>query len=327
MGSLLLGYNSDLSYLFILFIRCVLDLLPFIRLKATHCPGQHLFWGHSSAFYYIGSPSLCWSLASSGSSGTRPGLADLALLRSYDPSHFRVGNIHGKSYAWQNLISNSSCGEVDLLEIIREGVRVEHFFRPFRGNFKRKAYDSDIFPPVIINNSAICSKFYQFISDTIIQWVTAGVKAVWGPVDQVASPYLILPLTVEPTKPRLCRDERYLNLWIRDLPFNLDHLCDLPKYVLPHHFQTTFDDKNGYQHVLLHSSSQAYFGFRWQGFYFVFRTLPFGWKASAFNHKLGLAVSGAARSIGVPVPQYPDDRHVGQLFTTPLRMTRGPSFQ
>ena len=113
-----------------------------------------------------------------------------------------------------------------------------------------------------------------------IQWVTAGVIAVWGPVDLVASLYLVFPLTVEPNKPRLCHNERYLKLWIRDLPFKLDHLCDLPRYVLPHHFQTTFDDKNGYQHMLLHSSSQAYFGFQWQGF--VFRTLPFGWKASAF---------------------------------------------
>ena len=114
----------------------------------------------------------------------------------------------------------------------------------------------------------------------------------------------------------------------RDLPFKLDHFCDLPRYVLPHYFQTTFDDKNGYQHVLLHSSSQAYFGFRWQGSYFVFRTLPFGWKASAFiYHKLGLAVSGVARSISVPMSQNPDDRHVGQLFTGPLRMTRGPSFK
>ena len=127
---------------------------------------------------------------------SRPGLADLALLRFYDPSHFRAGNIHGKSYVWQNLISNSSCGEVDLLGIIREGVRVEHFFRPFRGNFKRKAYDSDISPPVVINNSATCARFSQFISDTIIPQVTAGVIAVWGPVDLVASPYLVLPLTM-----------------------------------------------------------------------------------------------------------------------------------
>lgn len=128
---------------------------------------------------------------------SRPGLADLAPLCFYDPSHFRAGNIHGKTYVWQNLISNSSCGEVDLLEIIRVGVRVEYFFRPFRGNFKGKAYDSDIPPPVVINNSATCKRFSQFISDTVIQWVTAGVIAVCGPVDLVPSPYLVLALTVE----------------------------------------------------------------------------------------------------------------------------------
>ena len=158
--------------------------------------------------------------------------------------------------------------------------------------------------------------------------MTAGVIAVWGSVDLVASQYLVLPLTVKPTKARLCHDERHLNLLIRDLPFLLDHPHDVLRYAVPLHFQTTFDDKNGYQHVLLHSSSQAYFGFKWHGFYFVFRTLPFGWKASAFiYHNLGRAVSGAAQFIAFAVSQYIDDRHVGQLFTAPLRMTRGPSFQ
>ena len=218
---------------------------------------------------------------------SRPGLADLALLRFYDPSHFRAGNNHGKSYVWQNLIPNSPCEEV---------VRVEHFFRPFRGNFKWKTYDSNIPPLVVIHNSATCAKFTQFVSDTIVQWVIAGVLAVWGPVNLAAPPYLVLPLTVEPTKPRLCHDKRYLNLWIRDRPFKLDQF---PRYVHPNHLQTTFDDKNGYQRVLLHSSSQAYFDFQWEGFYFVFRTLPFGWKASAFiYHKLDLAVSAPLSPLG-----------------------------
>ena len=114
----------------------------------------------------------------------------------------------------------------------------------------------------------------------------------------------------------------------RDLPFKLDHLSDLPRYVLPGHFQTTCDDKSGYQHVLLHPSSQTYFGLQWRGFFFVSRTLPFGWKASAFiSHKLGLVVSGAARSLGVPVSQYIDDRHLGQLFFPPLRISRSPSLE
>ena len=103
------------------------------------------------------------------------------------------------------------------------------------------------------------------------------------------------PMTIEPSKPRLCCDERYLNLWIKDFFFKLDHLLDLPRYVLPGHYQTSLDEKSGCQHVSLHSSSHTFFGLQWQGFYFVFCMLPFSWKASAFlYHNLVLAVSGVA---------------------------------
>ena len=46
----------------------------------------------------------------------------------------------------------------------------------------------------------------------------------WG----VSPPHLVLPLPVEPSKPRLYHDERFLNLWIQDLPFSLDKITDLP---------------------------------------------------------------------------------------------------
>ena len=60
--------------------------------------------------------------------------------------------------------------------------------------------------------------------------------------------------------------------------------------------------------------------------HFVFCILPFGWKASTFiYHKLGLFVTGAACSFGVPVSQYTDDRHVDQLFRSPARASLLPS--
>ena len=94
------------------------------------------------------------------------------------------------------------------------------------------------------------------------------------------------------------------------------------------HFQTTFDDKGGYQHVRLHPSSEMYFGLEWDNFFFVFRTVPFGWKASAYiYHNLGLVVSHAPRPLGVPLSQYIDDRHVGQLFASPMRSVILPSAQ
>lgn len=42
---------------------------------------------------------------------------------------------------------------------------------------------------------------------------------------------------------------------------SLIHLCYLPRYVLPGHFQTTCDDKSGYQHVLLYPSLLLHCGF------------------------------------------------------------------
>ena len=125
--------------IFVSFFRCVLGLFPFIRLKATHCPGQYLFWGHSSAFYYTGSPSLCWPLASSGSSGiptwfSRP--RPLAFLRP-EP-------LQGWQYSWQVL----RLAEPDL-ELIVWGSRPfgnytgrgsrRTFLQAFQGKFQRKS--------------------------------------------------------------------------------------------------------------------------------------------------------------------------------------------
>ena len=102
----------------------------------------------------------------------------------------------------------------------------------------------------------------------------------------------------------------------------------MPQYVLPGHFQTTFDDKSCYQHVRLPPSSETYFGLEWDNFFFVFRTFPFRWKASAYiYHKLGLVVLHAACSLGVPMSQYINDRHVGQLFAPPMRSVILPSAQ
>lgn len=61
--------------------------------------------------------------------------------------------------------------------------------------------------------------------------VAAGAFMLWGKVDVDDPPHLVLPLTVEPSKPRLCIDARFLNLWMRDMPFSLDKLADVPRYI------------------------------------------------------------------------------------------------
>lgn len=156
--------------------------------------------------------------------------------------------------------------------------------------------------------------FTDFISRTILERVQNGSLTVWGKVNEVDPPYLVVPITIEPNKPRMCHDERFLNLWIKDCPFSLDYISDLPRYVGLNHLQTTFDDKSGYDHVRLHPNCRTFFGLEWNGWFFVYTTLPFDWKASAYiYHSIGLCATSFIRSLGVPSSQYIDDRHIGQL--------------
>ena len=88
-----------------------------------------------------------------------------------------------------------------------------------------------------------------------------GAISLRGKVGESEPPYLVLPLTVEPTKPRLCHDARFLNLWMVDMPFSLDSLTHLPRYVGRDTYQTVLDDKSGYDHFLLTENAENSLGY------------------------------------------------------------------
>ena len=67
-------------------------------------------------------------------------------------------------------------------------------------------------------------------------------------------------------------------------PFTVSrYVANLPRYIGINHFQTTIDDKSGYDHVPLHPHSRTSFHLQWKKYYFGYATFPFGWKASAHN--------------------------------------------
>lgn len=199
--------------------------------------------------------------------------------------------------------------------------------QPFRGRFKKESYDSEHPPRRTYVNHPSSKKHASFVSREILKRVTMGAVIPWGRVaDSEDSPYLVLPLTVEPSKPRLCIDARFLNLWMRDSPFHLDRLSDVPHYVYKNSHITKCDDKSGYDHIRLTESSRSYFGFQWEGWWFVCATLPFGWKESPFiYHSVGLAVSGYMHSHGIPCSLYIDDRLNGELLTSSGPWSQPPS--
>ena len=72
-------------------------------------------------------------------------------------------------------------------------------------------------------NSKSCKAFSKFISKTILERVANGSLTVLGKAGEVSPPHLVMPITMEPSKPRMCQDEIFLNsARIKDLPFSLD---------------------------------------------------------------------------------------------------------
>ena len=230
-----------------------------------------------------------------------------------DPNYFIAGGLRRHASVWKSIPD----ADPDILSNVVDGVNARNFITHFKGKFGGQEFDSPFPPRMEILNSKSCLRFESFITETILERVRNGSLKFWGVAGEVEPPYLVMPITIEPTKPRMCHDERFLNLWTKDLPFSLDYLSDLPRYVTKNSFQTVCDDKSGYDHVSLQPESQTLFGLYWKNCYFVYCTLPFGWKASAFlYHSIGLIATSYIRSLGVPCSQYIDDRHIGQLITS-----------
>ena len=158
---------------------------------------------------FKGTQPFVGPLASPAMVARDPALGVLRNLRFRNPDDFRARSLHAHPEVWEGLLSGVSNEYVALMAVINEGVRVEQFFIHFTGDFKGRSFDSDRPPPIVLQNSKSCAPFSDFISSTILQWVSAGVLSVWGEVGRVPPPYLVLPLTVESSKPRLCHDERY----------------------------------------------------------------------------------------------------------------------
>ncbi len=135
--------------------------------------------------------------------------------------------------------------------------------------------------------------------------LASGAILLWGNVGQCSPPHLVMPLTVEPSKPHLCNDNRFLNVWIQDQPFTLDSIQQLTKYIEKDFYQTVCDNKSGYDHIFLTPDSHTYFCFQWAGWFFVSCSIPFGWKTCAYiHHTTGLVATHYLCSFKIPSSLY-----------------------
>lgn len=179
---------------------------------------------------------------------------------------------------------------------LQEGVRVEHFLRPFKGNYAGVWADSPEPVSRRLTNPPLPhprDKYEVFVDEEVRRSLLCGA------VEEVAEqPFLVLPLIVEPRKPRLCFDARWGNLWFPSPLFRYDTLRDFQRGVRRNDWMFSLDHKSGYQHVPMHPSSQGCLGFEWRGKWYRYRVLPFGFAPACFIYQsLSNVVATALRKL------------------------------
>ena len=124
---------------------------------------------------------------------------------------------------------------------------VKKFIKPLKESFMGVKYESAETPSIVFKNHYSCKQFSQFVTETILQRIESGAIRVWGKVGEVAPPHLVLPMTIEPQRPRLCIDTRFLKLWMVDTPFSLGTLVGVPRFVYPNFCMSKIHSGNAFK--------------------------------------------------------------------------------
>ena len=131
--------------------------------------------------------------------------ASLRFLWFRDPESFVAGNLRSYRSYWEFLLRGYS-KEQEIYNFVFEGVKVHDNFVPFHGSFQRRSYHCNQPPRMVFPNSPSCQSHSDFISRTILEEVANSSLLIWGKVDEVDPPHLVMPITIEPSKPLMCYD-------------------------------------------------------------------------------------------------------------------------
>ena len=245
-----------------------------------------------------------------------------------DPEHFVAKQLGDNMEHWEKLLQQVEQPEQDTIRAwLTEGVSIEPFLQSFKGVFRGVPYEAATPPSYYQPNSKSCGANPSLIASTLEERLRNGSLRLLGRWDTMAFddlPICIMPLTLDGKKERLCHDERFLNLFIKDSPFKLDTLRDVPRMLQQDDLLVNTDEKSGYDHIALAEASTPYFGVMYDGWVMTYTTLPFGFKPACYIYQtIGMVVSSYLRSLGVPILQYIDDRlAVVQRSNTPLHSDR-----
>ena len=221
---------------------------------------------------------------------------------------------------WDTVILKDHPSRDVLLPYLRDGVSLHNLLLPsHRGPSAEHPFQVDRFPGLALPNR-IPPEFDDFVRAEIGTLVGRGCVARWDDVRGAtgpARPRLIMPLSVEPSKPRLIYDARSLNQHVADFPFSMDTVGRVAQIAAEMCFMTSIDDASAFHHIGIHAASWPLLGFSYDGVDYVWRVLPFGFKSSPWvYHTLGDAKAEFLRSKEIPALAYLDDSFLtNHVFT------------
>lgn len=139
-----------------------------------------------------------------------------------------------------------------------KGVNVHEFVDPrAQGVSQGKTYSGADLTEVEFPNH-VPIEHIQWVDSEVLKLVQQGSLADWSTVADVSKqprPRMVLPLGVEPDKPRLIYDARWLNLMCKHMPFAMDSVGKVAQCSWRGAHQVTLDHKSGFHHVGLDPES------------------------------------------------------------------------
>lgn len=239
----------------------------------------------------------------------------------WDEHKFRAGRLSHSVHLqfWDEVVLVGHPQRERILDAMR-GMRPQRYFKRYRGRFAGVNYDCDEPPARVFRNNLSRSDLTS-TGETCMAWaqrkisadVATGALLRLGRVGQCPTPRVVLPLSVEPLKPRLIHDARYTNLWCEPNPFSMDRVGSVPDTFERKSVLGSYDHKSGYHAFLFAEDAREFFGFELDGYYYVPRGGIFGWNVIPeiyhIAHEALLAY--AARVFGIPSLVYLDDALTG----------------
>ena len=134
-----------------------------------------------------------------------------------DPGAFTTGSLHWALPFWRRIL-HTHPDRQRMLRWLQQGVRLTDFAlaQPISGTFSHPHYGNASTPPPSSFRNRIPPVWRRWVDNTLDNYLTTGAIR-----KSATRPHNISTLTIEPSKPRLCFDGRFINLFAKHVPFSM----------------------------------------------------------------------------------------------------------